>query len=211
MLMVQNFGNRVCAMNLRTGLALLTLCALGTPARAEDARSSGLPLFAATPGLTTNGDSFWKGLYAGTEVFALSRKGAKGQAGGGAYIGYDRLFSNNLVLGVRASAGYSPALFQRNSFSGYDYATASVKAGYNMGRLTPYVTAGAVLAKPTTFGFGTTGESINGVFGGGGTTKTFATVGAGFDYAVTNKLTVGVGVSVSNNRGLLSPMGAGFH
>ena len=194
-------------MKLSASFALLAICAVATAVRAEEARPAGLPLFAAAPGLATNGDSFWKGLYAGTEVFALSRKGAKGQVGGGGYIGYDHLFSNNVVLGVRASAGYSPALFQRNSFSGYDYASASVKAGYNMGRLTPYVTAGAVLAKPTTFGFGTTAESINGVFGGGGATKTFATVGAGFDYAVTNKLTVGVGVSVSNSnsRSLLAP------
>ena len=191
-------------------LGTLAVQALAVQARAQETHSPALPLFATAPGLATKAPSFWQGFYAGTELFAISRKGAKGQTGGGGYIGYNHPFTNNVVVGLKAGAGYAPSLYQRSGVSGFDYASTSVKLGYDLGRLMPYVTAGAVIARPTSFGggFGSTSESINSLTGPGGGAKTFATIGAGFDYALTSKITVGVGVSAGNGRGLLAPAGA---
>ena len=88
---------------------------------------------------------------------------------------------------------------------------AEVKVGYDMGRLMPYVSLGAGLAKPT--------SALNGGadrFRGGqrhvcrvGAFTTMTTVGAGVDYAVTDHLTVGVQVnSVQQRGGWGAPLGS---
>jgi hypothetical protein len=51
----------------------------------------------------------WSGLVVGSEMFALSHKGAEGHAGGDGFVGYNHELDNNLVVGVHASAGCAPA------------------------------------------------------------------------------------------------------
>jgi outer membrane immunogenic protein len=72
-----------------------------------------------------------------------------------------------------------------------------------MGRLTPFVTAGAGLGKATSFGSGLpdANNSINGLFYGPGAVQAVGSVGAGFDYALTNNLHVGVAAYLSNAGG----------
>ena len=72
----------------------------------------------------------------------------EGVVGGGAFVGYDRHFDNNLVLGIQASTGFVPFSIQHSPFKGYDYGEFSAKVGYEMGRVTPYLTTGIVLARP---------------------------------------------------------------
>ena len=66
-----------------------------------------------------------------------------------------------------------------------------------MGRLKPFVTAGVALAKPDVIGrgFTTPGDAFNDLFDQAASVKAYGTVGAGFDYAVTDKLSVSVTVS----------------
>ncbi len=151
--------------------------------------------------------SFWNGLYVGSEMFVVSGKGAKGGVGGGGVMGYDRAFPDNVVLGVEASAGYSPALFSQRSFSGFDYASANIRVGYDMGRWMPFVTTGVVLVKPDMAGRGfvSPADSFNGLFDQSASIKGFATMGAGVDYAITDKLKVGVEISTGNGRGFWVP------
>ena len=110
------------------------------------------------------------------------------------------------MIGAQASAGYMPGLYQYGP-RGYDFGLAQVKIGYDMGRIMPYVTFGAGLAKPTSslngapIGF----EAINDMFVGGQSTATITTVGAGVDYAVTDHLTVGVQVNAVQQRGGFAP------
>jgi outer membrane immunogenic protein len=149
----------------------------------------------------------WKGFYAGTGLSVGSFKGVKGAAvGGDVFAGYDRTFDNAVVLGVRFSTGYDPWVFPSGPYHGFDFAETSLKLGYQMGRLTPYVTAGAGFARPTNFGggFADPDNSINGLFAGPGALQAVGTVGAGFDYAVTNNLHVGVEAAV-NNGGPFGP------
>jgi opacity protein-like surface antigen len=111
------------------------------------------------------------------------------------------------VLGVRFSTGYSPWIFPGGPFQGFDFAQTSVKVGYEMGRLTPYVVTGVALARPTRYGGGLSdmGDSLNGVFGGPGALQAAGTAGVGFDYAVTDKFHVGIEARVSNGVGALAP------
>jgi outer membrane immunogenic protein len=80
---------------------------------------------------------------------------------------------------------------------------AEVKIGYDMGRLVPYVTLGAGIARPTSTlngapkGF----DAINDMFVGSQPATTITTVGAGVDYAITDRLTVGVQVNAVQQRG----------
>jgi outer membrane immunogenic protein len=185
---------------------LLALAALAAsaPARAEDV----LPTFARDPAAATDAASPWAGLYAGTEIFASTGgRGSRGHVGGGGFIGYNKEFDSKLVLGVEAGAGFSPAPFQRGSWGGYDYAKTSVKVGYDMGRWMPFVAAGAGVAKSNAYSgaFSSTGESVNDLFGPGGKARTFTSLGAGVDYKLTDKVTVGVSVSATQGRGLAPP------
>jgi opacity protein-like surface antigen len=134
-------------------------------------------------------------------------KGAKAQAGGDVFGGYDHHFDNNVVVGVRFSTGYSPWAFPAGPYRGFSFGETDVKLGYAMGRLTPYVVAGAALARPS-YGadFGDLSQSINGLFAGPGGAQAFGTAGVGFDYAVTNNVTVGLEARMSNG-GPLAPLG----
>ena len=192
-----------------TGAGLFTLGALAFCgfARAAEAPTDPLPTFARAPDAATDAASPWNGMYIGSEIFASIGRGSRGHVGGGGYLGYNREFDNKLVLGVEAGAGFSPAAFQRGPYGGYDYAKANVKLGYDMGRWMPFVTAGVGLAKSTAFSgtFASTGDSINNLFGPSSNTKTFTSLGAGVDYKLTDKLTIGVAVSASQGLGLVAP------
>jgi opacity protein-like surface antigen len=176
---------------------LLAAALIGAAAPAMAADLPNLPSLAADP--ETQAPN-WKGFYVGTEVVGAMFKGGKGAFGGDVFAGYDHTFDNNLVLGVRFSTGYSPWLYPSGVFHGYDFAESSVRVGYEMGRLTPYVTAGVGLARPTNFdgGLADANDSINGLFSGPGALQAVGSAGVGFDYAVTNNLHVGVEATVGN-------------
>jgi outer membrane immunogenic protein len=187
----------------RFAFALAALGLAGPALAAELPTQSSLPSLAADPG-TQAPD--WKGFYVGTGVSVVSFKGEKGAVGGDVFAGYDRTFDNNLVLGVRFSTGYNPWLFPGGLYHGFDFAATSVKLGYEMGRLTPYVVTGVALARPTNFGGGLAdpNNSINGLFAGPGALQAAGTAGVGFDYAITNNVHVGLEATVGN----LGPYGA---
>jgi opacity protein-like surface antigen len=180
--------------------AALVAAFAAAPAVAADLPA--LPSLAADP--ETQAPD-WKGLYVGTGLAVASFKGVKGAVGGDVFAGYDRRFDNAVVLGVRFSTGYDPWVFPSGPYRGFDFAETSVKLGYEMGRLTPYVVTGAALAWPTNFGGGLAdpGATVNGLFAGPGALQAVGTVGAGVDYAVTNNLHVGLEAVVGN-----SPVGA---
>ncbi|MGD0641736.1 MAG: hypothetical protein ABSC22_13395 [Roseiarcus sp.] len=179
--------------------------AFARPAFAAELPSqSPLPSLAADP--ETQAPD-WKGFYVGTGVAVAAFKGAKGAVGGDVFAGYDHTFDNNVVLGVRFATGYDPWVFPAGPYRGFDFAATSVKVGYEMGRLTPYVVTGVGLARATNFGGGlpNLNDSLNGAFGGPGAAQAVGSVGVGFDYAVTNNVHVGVEASVNS----VGPFGAG--
>ena len=196
------------AMNRQAFLLVVAACGLiAAPALAADLpnpSSSPLPSLAADP--MTQAPN-WSGFYVGAGIDVVSFKGAKAQAGGDVFGGYDHRFDNNVILGVRFATGYSPWAFASGPYRGFSFGEADVKLGYAMGRLTPYVVAGAALARPS-YGadFGDLGQSVNGLFAGPGAVQAVGTAGVGFDYAVTNNLTVGLEARVSNG-GPFAPFG----
>ena len=187
---------------MRPVLVLTALLALGSAAQADSPPSPALPSLALDP--LAPPPSIWKGLYVGTDIFFESVKGSKGLVGGGAFIGYDKRFDNNLVLGIQASTGYAPSLFQHSGVRGYDYAELSAKVGYEMGRFTPYLTTGIALAKPNGSpgaGYLSPADSANNVFNGASDLAASGVVGAGVDYALTNNTTIGVAAVVGTGHG----------
>jgi opacity protein-like surface antigen len=189
-------------------LVFFALCGLGLPVRADDMSLPALPTFARSPQLDPQTTNSWSGLVVGSEMFGLSQKGAKGHVGGDGFVGYNHELDNNLVIGVQASAGYAPSLLARGPANGYDFAMTTVNVGYDLGRFMPYVTAGVGLAKANSGPSGSlpnAGDSLNNLFIGSSGPKTLATVGAGVDYAVTDRLTVGVAISAVQSRGFVGP------
>ena len=209
-------------------LLFLTLAlpglALSRPAMAAD-----LPYFAGgdPPLLITKNqaeaeaaarENPWTGLVMGTEAFAVSGigRGTHGGFGGGGYIGYNKEFDNNIVVGFQASGGYLPGLYNYGP-RGYNYGMANVNVGYDMGRFMPYVTFGVGRAGATNSLNRTSGgfDSLDTLFGGSQAT-TLTTVGAGFNYAITDQLAVGFQVNATQAHGgtyggpILQPGSAGI-
>ena len=204
-------------------VAVFALCAAAAVARADDdvaptpAQTSALPSLALDPqggpqeapqSGNAKQPSLWSGLYVGTDVFAVGGKGVRGGVGGGGYVGYNHEFANNVVVGIEAGAGYAPSLSKFGP-RGFDYASTDVKIGYDMGRLMPFVTMGVDLAKPTGIGnrgFTSTSDSVNDLFDSKGNVKSLTSVGAGFNYAITNNVTMGVEVNVVQSHGFWGPL-----
>jgi opacity protein-like surface antigen len=141
-----------------------------------------------------------------------SGRGMKGGVGGDANFGYVHEFDNNVILGVNTAVGYAPSVFRYSPYSGFDVATTNITVGYDMGRLTTFVTIGVALEKPrTSLGAGYTGagDAVNGLFSGPADLRAAGSVGAGFNYAITNNLSVSGGVSVSRGPGLFPAIGPG--
>lgn len=181
---------------------------MGAAAQAAEApaQTPSLPMLALDP--QTPPPSIWKGLYVGSDVFFGAGKGAKGQVGGGAFIGYDHRFDNNLVLGVRATTGFAPFSLAHSPFKGYEYGEVSAKVGYEMGRFTPYLTTGIALAKPNGdpgAGYLGAADSVNYLFSNSSNLRASGIFGAGVDYALTNNTTIGVGAVVGTGRGFVAP------
>jgi outer membrane immunogenic protein len=174
---------------------------LAAPAFAEDSLT--IPPVTVDP---HPAPSIWNGLYVGTGVTFAAIKGQKGGFGGDVYAGYDHEFANNFVLGVKVDTGYAPFAFASPRFRGVDFAMGSVKLGYDLGRITPFVYAGGGIARATAFatGFPDAGASLNGAFGQGPGFGV-ATFGAGVDYHVTNNVTVSVSAGM-----VKGPPGVGF-
>jgi opacity protein-like surface antigen len=189
----------------RSVLVLAGLLALGSSAQA-DGQPAPLPSLALDPQAPP--PSIWKGLYVGSDLFVGGVKGSKAVVGGGGYMGYDRHFDNNLVLGVQAAVGYAPWWILPGPFKGYDYGLVSAKLGYEMGRFTPYVTTGIALAKPDGGpggGYLSPADSANALFNGSPNLATSGVFGAGFNYALTSNTTVGLAAVVGAGHGLIAP------
>lgn len=191
---------------MRFVVLLVAMVACASAAKADPAPSTTLPTLAIDPQAPP--PSIWKGLYVGSDIFFTAGKGQKGAVGGGAYVGYSRHLDNDLVLGIQATAGYAPFSLQHSPFKGYDYGEVSAKVGYEMGRFTPYVTTGVVLARPNSnpgAGYLSPADSANNLFNDSSRLSASGIIGAGVEYAVNNKLTVGVEAVVGTGRGFVAP------
>ena len=187
-------------MRIAVPLGFLVLgcigCATGGPAAAADLPNAPSTYPALSSGPAQQAWNPWSGLYVGAGVSAWGGKGVKGGAGGEGYIGYDHVFDDGVVVGVRAESGYGPFLWSTprgfTRFTGTAYAGGEATIGYRMGQLTPYLIAGVDLARPTAFAGGNPLDAVNAVFSGPGAVQAVGTVGMGFTYQVTPNFAVGV-------------------
>ncbi len=191
-------------MRIGTALGFILLCGCGVAAKAADAMLS-LSELALNPPASPLAPSIWSGFYVGTEVFGVSGtgKGSKGGFGGAAEVGYNHELDNNVVLGVNTSIGYAPSTWRGGRYSGFDFATANVLVGYDMGRVMPYVTGGIALEKPHTgpgAGYTGTSDAVNGLFSGASDLKAAGSIGVGAEYAITNNLRVFGEVSMTSRN-----------
>jgi opacity protein-like surface antigen len=141
----------------------------------------------------------WHGFYVGSGVTGSFAKGAKSAWGGEAFAGYDHRFDSGLVLGAQFSTGYMPWASSNPMYKGFDYAEAGVKVGYEMGRVTPYLTTGVALARGSNFaGAPDPGASFNALFDGPGGAAAFGYAGAGVEYQINDRMRIGVEATVGN-------------
>ena len=97
-------------------VSLVALSGIAFAARAQELATEGVPTLARDPqSLSPHtfdppSTSPWSGFYVGSEISALSRKGAKGLVGGAALLGFNHEFDDKVVLGIETSGGFMPNL-----------------------------------------------------------------------------------------------------
>ena len=142
----------------------------------------GLPVFAAGVGAPS----------------ALAPLGMAATAPSGFNPGYDFLIGQKLLVGVDTKTGFAATEGLLGFSSGLDASRTGMKFGYDMGRFKPFVMSSFTDLRPA-FGAGFAGP-VGGLAGAGSpfapSTK-ISTVGAGFDFAITDQLSLGMSVSAS--------------
>ena len=204
-------------MGARLLLAVALAGALPTVVEAADApapvpAAAPLPLMASAPLPSMALDpqvpeSLYHGLYVGTEVFGVAGHGVKGGVGGDVFAGYDRVLDNDVLVGFQGTTGYAPSILGRPGLKGFDFGEASARIGYAMGRFTPFVTAGLVVARPVTGGglASNNTDSFNDLLNGSSDLIAAPRIGAGVAYALTSNASVAFGVSVGRGAAAAWP------
>ena len=196
-------------MKLRLAAALLVLSA--STALAADLTYEPAPV--AAPIEVFNWTGFYVGVHGGYgwgHTQDVSNPDAYGRTitggFGGAQIGYNYQFANNVVLGAEADIAYSGigqdwgGATEFDAYYGEDsidwFGTVRARVGYSADRFLPYLTGGLAWANvdnklgcdraraPASLGCGTQFETSK------SDTAWGWTAGAGVEYAVTNNVTV---------------------
>ena len=204
-------------MRARMILAMALAFALPTAVDAADApvpvpASGALPLMTSAPLPSMALDpqvpeSLYHGLYVGTEIFGVAGHGIKGGVGGDVFAGYDRVLDNDVLVGFQGTTGYASSILGRPGLKGFDFGEASAELGYAMGRFTPFVTAGLVVARPVTGGGLATNntDSFNDLLNGSSNLIAAPRIGAGVSYALTSNTSVAFGVSIGRGAAAAWP------
>ena len=184
-------------------LAALALASAAAPAAAWEVIGAGgekIPTFAAS--FRASGEPApLPGFAPGkTDGGAPQGLGVSSLAGAS---GYDFRVGKNFLVGVDTKSGFAT----RDSFGfgfapGLDVSRTTMKFGYDMGAFKPFVSAGVAEARSS---FGINAFNYVGAVATNGSpfapTARATSVGAGFDYAVTDKLSVGVSVNAVQTSG----------
>ena len=204
-------------MGARLLLVVILGCAVAVDVEAADApapvpvggtlplmTSAPLPSMALDPQVP---ESLYHGLYVGTEVFGVAGHGIKGGVGGDVFAGYERLLNNDVLVGFQGTTGYAPSLLGRPGLKGFDFGEASASVGYAIGRFTPFVTAGLVVARPVTGGglASNNTDRFNDLLNGSSTLIAAPGIGAGVAYALTSNTRVAFGGSVGRGAAAAWP------
>ncbi len=181
-------------------ITLLVMALAGLAAGANAAELPNLPSLANDPQAAPPS---WKGLYIGSAVSFTSLKGAKGGAGGEVFAGYDHRYDNGVILGLRATTGFSAFHLPGSPYKGLSFVGADAKLGYDFGQFKPYVVTGVALARPTFSNNPLDALSApNAFFSSPAATQAVTSVGAGFDYSITNNVTLGLEARVGDRAWL---------
>ena len=184
--------DRNMPMRFSPFVAAVLLAALSAPAAGALEAWPPLPSLALSP---RSPAPDWSGFYMGSEMSVLSGRRVRNPVGGAVYAGHRARLDNNLIVAVETGVGRMP-LLTRQGWQGASFGFARAKLGYEMGRLTPYLTVGGALARPDNGLAAQPGAgALNALFSGEGRLRAASTVGAGVDYQINNNLSVGLSVN----------------
>ncbi|MFT4095867.1 MAG: hypothetical protein QM651_02005 [Rhodoblastus sp.] len=178
-------------MRISVGLPFVVaalLAGLPAPAGAWEVVSNGLPTFAAA-------ESFRAGSGSALDQAAP----LKFEAVKGWNPGYD-LRMGKYLFGVEQKTGFAAGGDMLGLASGFAFSRTNMKFGYDMGAFRPYMSAAFAEAKAPAFG-----ANIFAAPPGAATPFAFSsqatTIGAGFDYSITESLSFGMSVNATQVSG----------
>lgn len=165
--------------------AAVALLSLPAPAGAWEVINNGLPTFAAA-------ESFSAGSGAALDQAA----GLKFETVKGWNPGYSYRFGGKYLFGMERTIDGN--MFARAS--GFGFSQSSVKFGYDMGAFKPFVSASFAETRAPAFGanvFAAPPDAATPF----AFTSSATSIGAGFDYAITDKLSFGMSINAAQVTG----------
>ncbi len=177
---------------MRAILLAFSACLIAAPACAFEWVSAHLPTFARGAGAADEASV--------PTAFGAAAWSLPGQS---ASVSTFRI-SKDLLLGVFQTSGAAPFSSITGAPRAFDVSSTSLKLGLDLGRVTPFVTTTLSTSKASALpglssGFNTTGDLL-----AGRDAKAGASVGGGFNFAVTDSVQFGLSASVGTARPGLS-------
>lgn len=173
----------------RGAVASVLFAGLTAPAAAWEVIANGVPTFAAAESFT-----------AGSGGPIDQAAGLKFETITGWNPGYNYRFGGKYLFGFEQKTGFAAGGDMPGLASGLSFSQTSMKFGYDMGAFKPFVSASFAEAKRPAFG-----ANVFAAPPDAATPYAFSSsatsVGAGFDYAITDKLSFGMSVNASQVSG----------
>ena len=182
------FMRRLSA-NLPAAALAALLSNLPAPASAWEVINNGLPTFAAAESFRPS---------SGSSLDPASP--LKFEAVKGLGFGYDHRIGGKYLFGMEQKTGFEAGGDLLGIASGFNFSRTNMKFGYDMGSFKPYVSASFADTRGPAFGvnvFAAPPDAATPF----AFTSSATTVGAGFDYAITDKLSFGMSVSATQVSG----------
>ena len=177
----------ISARHAAATILALSLAGIAPPAGAWEVVNNGLPTFAAA-------ESFRPG-----SGGALDPSSLKFEPVNGWNPGYDMRFGKYL-FGMEQKTGLGAGGDTLALSSGFGFSRTNMKFGYDMGALKPFVSASFSEVKAPAFGANVFAAPPDAATPFAFSSQT-SSVGAGFDYAITDKLSFGMSVNATQSSG----------
>ncbi len=187
----------------------LAFAAAPTLARALETVT--LPIMAQDSHAFATVDSPWKGDVFARSPFGFSPFGFSTPGSNASFTSLNRKLDDNLSFGVRSTVGFSSSMTGHGLTRGYGFSATEVKFARTSGNMRTWMSASFGSMTPNRFGgpLGLVGDPANPMFTGV-QNPSFARAAAGVDIAISNNVTLGLGVSVGTANGLNNSFNNGF-
>lgn len=192
-------------------ILIAAVLAAAAPSPGQAFETTPLPIMAQDTQAFATVDSPWKGDVFARSPFGFSPFGLSLAPANTSFTSFSTKLDEKTTFGMRSMSGFVSTMSGPGLSRGFGFSATEMKFGYAAGNVRPWMSASFGAMTPNRFGgpLGLVGDPANPMFTGT-QGPSFARVGAGVDFAISDKVTLGFGVSVGTMNGVNTGFNNGF-